>query len=262
MAAGLIGLATAPVFAQPSPATPSPPPGHGPAIATPAPAPAPAAAPPAPTLATLTVTARGEVTAVPDIANLSIGVTSEGQTAAVALAANAKAASAMIAEIEAAGIPKSDIATTRLAISPTYATRTDQGVERQEISGYTVTNSLTLRIRPIERAGPLIDVLVGRGANAIDSITFEVSDAEKRLDQARIDATRNARARAELLAGAAGVRLGRLVDLREGVSAPPVLPNPSVRFEAASAAPPVEPGETRLTASVTATYEILTGAAQ
>ncbi|MEJ1160438.1 SIMPL domain-containing protein [Prosthecomicrobium sp. N25] len=216
--------------------------------------PAEAAEPVSPSL---TITGRGEVTAVPDVVRFTIGVATEARTAGEALAENSKAVSAVVAEAEALGIDKRKISTARLLVQPVYASRKVNGREVQEVSGYAVTNALSLEISPVAKAGSVIDRLVGKGANTIDSIAFEVSDADARLDEARTSAVKAARARAELYAAAAGVRLGRVLEIRETSRE---MPMPRMRPMASkAAAPPIEAGEATLGAEVDVTFEILQG---
>lgn len=203
---------------------------------------------------TLTATGTGSVVAVPDRVRIDIGVTTEAKTAAEALAENSRAVAALIAEAQAAGVERRAIATARLSIRPVTAQRKNAGRETSEVVGYAVTNALDIRIAPLERAGPLLDRLVSRGANTVENIDFEVSDEDKRRDGARTEAVKAARAKAELLAAAAGVRLGRILEIREG-GAPAPRPVMAARVRSFAAAP-IEAGETAIEAQVSITWEL------
>ena len=219
-----------------------------------APLPLPAETP----LATLTVTASGEVVARPDVAVVTAGVVSEGRTTAQALAKADEAASALVAEAAAAGISKDDIATADFTVAPVWASpRPGGSVEATpRISGYTVSNTFTLKVRRIADLGPLLERIVGKGTNTVSGIAFEVSNAENRRDDARVAAVAAARKRAELLADAADQRLVRVLTLAEG-SAP--RPMPVVFAKAAMSAEravPVEAGTQTIAAEVTITWEL------
>ncbi len=203
---------------------------------------------------TMTVTARGEVSVVPDIIRVSIGVVAEARTAADAFEQNSRAVIALTDELSVAGVPKSDIATERMAIAPIYAARRSNS--RGEVAAYRVTNTLAIRLQPIEKASWLVDRLVAKGANVVDSVVFEVSDEEAKRDLARAAAVKSARARAALLAEAADVQLGRILDIRESDSQPVPLYRQTMRPMAKETAAPIEPGETTLSASITLTYEL------
>lgn len=207
---------------------------------------------------TLVVTATGDVTATPDVAVVTAGVISEGRTTAEALKKADDAGKALVAEARAAGIAPADVATSDFSVTPVWAARTGNaqgGAER--ITGYTVTNTFTLKVRRIADLGPLLEKLLARGTNSVSGIAFEVSDAEKRRDEARVAAVTTARARAELLANAAGERIARVLSMSEG---PVDRPMPRVFAKAMAAPPeravPVEAGSQTISASVTITFEL------
>lgn len=214
-------------------------------------APATAASPTA--VPTLVVTATGDVSATPDLAVVTAGVVSEGRTTAEALAGADRAAAALLKEAEAAGIARADVATADFSVAPIWAQRTDATPER--ITGYTVTNVFEVKIRRLADLGPLLERLVATGTNSVTGIAFDVSDAEKRRDEARVAAVRAARARADLLAEAAGERVVRVLEMSESTDRP----MPRVFAKAALAgdrAVPVEPGTKTISATVTMTFEL------
>lgn len=206
------------------------------------------------TPATITVTGEGTVTAAPDLATVSLGVTTQGATAAEAMAANSSALAAVLERVKAAGVEDRDIQTSTLNLNPNW-TSTD-GTSAPTITGYVATNLLQVRVRDLAKLGPVLDAAVSDGANTLNGVTFGLQEPDPAMDAARTDAVKAARARAELLTGAAGVSLGRIVSISEsGGYAPPM---PMYRMEAAlDAAPvPVEGGEVGVTAAVTITWEI------
>ncbi len=205
--------------------------------------------------ATITISAEARRTAAPDLAVLGAGVVTQAPDAAAAMAENSRRMTAVVAALRRAGIEPRDLRTSQLAVQPQY--RYGEG-RAPAITGYQATNQVTVRLRDLARLGPVVDALVKEGANRIDGPNFIVEKPEPLLDAARADAVRAARARAELLAAAAGVRIVRVLTIQEAGGAPE--PRPMMRAmasaEAADMAPPVEAGESELRAGVTVTYEI------
>jgi uncharacterized protein YggE len=200
----------------------------------------------------ITVTGTGTVEAAPDIATLMIGVTTQGATAADALTANSTAVAAVIARLTRAGIEAQDMQTSNLSLNPNW-TGYDSSVA--SISGYIASNLLTVRVRKLDRLGSVLDAAVADGANTLNGLTFGLADPDPVLDKARIAAVADAQARAELLAEAAGVSLGRLVALQEAGGF--MEPMPMFRAEVSATPLPVESGALGLTATVTLEYELL-----
>lgn len=206
--------------------------------------------------ATITVTGEGDVAATPDQAVVSMGVTSQGETAAEAMAASSAALTAVLERLKAAGIEGKDIQTSTLNLNPNWVLSSD-GSAAPTIDGYVASNVLSVRVRALEGLGGVLDAVIADGANSLNGISFGLADPDPLLDEARRQAVADARARAELLVAAAGAQLGRIVSISEsGGMAPPM---PMYRMEAAMGAPPVpvEGGEVGLAASVTITWEIV-----
>jgi uncharacterized protein len=219
---------------------------------------APVAPAPQPVAGTvLDVSAEGAVTRVPDIAIVRAGVVSQAATAAAAAEDNAGRMAAVVAALRRAGIAARDIQTAQLSLEPRY-----QYGENQPpvITGYQASNSVQIRFRDIARAGTVVDTLVREGANQIDGPTLTLDAPETALDEARTDAIRVARARAELYARAAGLRVVRILAIAESGSGLPPMPMPAMRMmarsEAASADTPIVPGEQRLTVTVQVRFEL------
>lgn len=206
-----------------------------------------------PPAAQITVTGEGVVEGVPDIATLSLGVTTLGDTAAAAMAANSESLAAVMARLVAAGIAARDMQTTNLSINPNWTSR-DNGAS-QEISGYTASNQLTVRIRALDGLGAVLDAAIQDGANTLNGLSFGLSEPRPAMDAARTAAVLDARARASLLVEAAGATLGRIVSITEGGSYSQ--PVPMFRQAADNMeAVPVAAGEVATSASVTVVFEI------
>ncbi|WP_238365303.1 SIMPL domain-containing protein [Mesobacterium pallidum] len=208
--------------------------------------------------ATITVSAEGEVEAAPDMAMVRIGVREAADSADAAMDAASAAMDAMLAALSAAGIEARDMQTSGLRLNPVYDSRSS-GVERQV--GFEAVNTLTLRIRDLDGLGGVLDTLVREaGANTLNGLSFGLSDPAPLMDEARRDAVAEARHRAEVLAEAAGVTLGKLVSIQDGGGGMPY-PVAAPMMEARSAgAVPVAAGEVTVNANVTMTWEI--GAAE
>lgn len=213
----------------------------------------------------LTVSAEGRSTRTPDLAVFSAGVTTQGATAGEALAANSRAMSGVIAALRKAGIAERDVQTSNLNLNPVYAQprRNPDGSyenEQQRIVGYQVNNTVNVRQRKLEEYGKVIDTLVASGANQVNGPSFTMDNSDAALDEARIAAMKAARARGNLYAQAAGLRVVRIVSIQEsgGYYAPqPVMV--MARMDAAQAPappPPVAAGELQLTANVTVQFEL------
>jgi uncharacterized protein YggE len=204
--------------------------------------------------ATISVTGEGTVTAPPDLATVSLGVTTQGATAAEAMAANSASLAAVLERVKAAGVEARDIQTSTLNLTPNWA-NTD-GSSAPTITGYVAMNVLQVRVRDMAKLGPVLDAAVADGANTLNGVSFGLQEPDPVMDKARKEAVASAKARAELLTGAAGVSLGRILSIAEGGGYAP--PMPMYRMEAAmaDASVPVEGGEVGVTASVTITWEI------
>jgi uncharacterized protein len=200
----------------------------------------------------INVTGTGTVEAAPDIATLMIGVTTQGETAAAALAANTSALDAVLARLTAAGVAPADMQTSNLSLNPNWT-----GYENNNpvISSYIASNMLTITIRNLDTLGAVLDASVADGANTLNGLTFAVADPKPLLDEARKEAVADARAKATLLAEAAGVKLGKIVSIAESTAFEPQ--PPMYKTELAAAPVPVVGGEVGMSASVSIFYEIV-----
>ncbi|MBA4349627.1 MAG: SIMPL domain-containing protein [Rhodobacter sp.] len=204
--------------------------------------------------ATITVTGEGVVTAAPDLATVSLGVTTQGETAAAAMAANTEALTAVLERVKAAGVEDRDIQTSTLNLNPNWSN--SDGSSMPVIQGYVASNILSIRVRDLAKLGGVLDAAITDGANTLNGISFGLAEPDPAMDEARKEAVAKARARAELLVTAAGASLGKIVSINESGMGMPV---PMYRMEAAMAdAPvPVQGGEVGVTANVTITWEIV-----
>jgi uncharacterized protein len=196
---------------------------------------------------TITVHGTGIVTSVPTSAAFTFGVSANGATAAGALTANGRQMNKVIAALKAKGIAAADIQTAELSVN---ANRNPTGTR---IIGYTATNSVTALVKRIADAGPVIDTAVAAGANELSGPTLSSTDQQALSRQALHAAVADARARASVIARAAGVGLGRVLSVSEPTSTP--IPFASADAGRA-AATPVEAGTVQTEADVTVTFAI------
>ncbi len=199
---------------------------------------------------TITVTGVGEVRGRPDVADLSIGVSGRGATAAGALGTVSGRAEKVLGVLRDAGIADDDIQTNDLSIQPVF-----DGQDR--VAGYQASNTVTARIRDLSKAGATVDAATATAGDTIrlQGITFSIDDDSKLLATARTKATERARAQAEQLASGAGVEVGDVVSISEATSTSPV--TFSTGDAAAKAAEtPVQPGSQTLSVSATVAFTI------
>lgn len=201
---------------------------------------------------TISVTGSASVTAAPDLATLTLGVTTMGATAAEALGANSAAVQAVMDRLAAAGIEPRDIQTSNLSLNPNY-TGYDSN-QTPQIQNYTASNQVTVTIRKLDQTGAVLDAAVRDGANTLNGLSFGLADPRPAEDAARKAAVADARARAELLTEAAGVRLGAILSITEGGAAP--VPQPMYRMDMAAAPVPVSGGTLDISASVTVVWSL------
>jgi uncharacterized protein len=207
---------------------------------------------------TVTVSGLGTASAPPDMAIVTAGVVTQAATAGEAMTANAAATTAVIARIKGDGVEAKDLQTGGFGLQPVYVyPKTDDGsTGTPRITGYSVNNVVTARIRDLGKLGSILDKVVGAGANTINGVTFLVSNESALADRARGDAVADARRKAELYAAAAGARLGKVLTLAEASSAAPA-PYPmraKATFEAAPT--PIEAGENELRVELNVTFEL------
>ncbi|MFN3515721.1 MAG: SIMPL domain-containing protein [Novosphingobium sp.] len=210
----------------------------------------------------LTLSVEGKSTRKPDLAVFSAGVTTQGTTASEAMSANAAAMTRVVATLKKAGIADSDIQTSQISLNPVYGQpvmdRNGQVTQEPRIIGYQATNQVTVRSRDVKGFGKVLDALVGSGANQINGPSFQLDDLAGAMDEARTRAMKAARARADLYAKAAGLRVVRIVSISEssGYAAQPVYARAAMADAAPLAVTPVEAGEVEAQVNLTIQFEL------
>ncbi len=207
------------------------------------------------------VSGRGEVSAVPDVATLRLGI--EAQEASVA-EAQSQAAEAMDRVMQAltdGGVAEQDIQTQHFNIR--RVTRWNNAKEEEEVIGYRVSNMVTAKIRQLDRVGAIIDAVAAAGGDLtrIDDISFSVEDPSAYQAEAREKAMADARAKAEQMANLAGVKLGKPTYISESAYLPAPIYRQGFAGEKVAGAPmvetPISPGEMKISLTVQVAYAIV-----
>jgi len=206
----------------------------------------------------ISVSGSGRVSVAPDIALITLGVEATAPSVAAARSAAATAMKAVRDSLEHNRVHTDDIQTRTFSIQPQYQYRRD---EKPQITGYTVTNRVSVKLRDLDSVSDVLDDATKAGGDAvrIDGITFTVEDPKEYEGKAREAAVEDAHERAQELAALAGVRLGRVLSISESGASIPLVGKSAERMALQSAAAPptpISPGETEISLSVFVVYTI------
>lgn len=160
---------------------------------------------------TLTVSAEGKVIAAPDIANINFSVVTEAKTAKEAQTKNTEKMNKVVDYVKSISIDPKDIKTTSYSLYPKY----DYTNGKSILSGYTLTNSINIKVRKFDAIGDLIANSVDLGINQIGDIQFSIENPDEIKAQAGAIAMQNAKDKATALARQAGVSLGGIITFSE-----------------------------------------------
>lgn len=209
----------------------------------------------------ISVSAEGSATLAPDMAVTSLTVLSEAETARAALDANNATMEKVMAAMKAENIAERDLQTAGFSIQPRwlYPEPKDGQQVPPSIIGYQVQNTLSVRIRDLSRLGAILDASVTLGINQGGNIRFTNDNPDTAIEEARRDAVSRAMAKAQQLADAAGVQLGRIVQISEQTGSQP-MPMMQAEFSKSAmrsdAAVPMAAGENEYRVSVSINFEI------
>jgi uncharacterized protein YggE len=207
-----------------------------------------------PSIRTIEVDGSGEVRTSPDTADLDLAIDTQAKTAEEAASLNAALATKVIDALKSKLGDKGRVTTGGYSLDPQYDQRP---VEKPRIIGYNAQNSVTVHTGALDLVGALIDSAIAAGANRVNSLNFSVENNTTARTQAIAIATRDARAQADALAAALGVKLGKVLKATTVSEARPVpMRMARAAFMTASAATPVEPAEVSVPATVSLTFEI------
>ena len=206
----------------------------------------------------LAVQGRAEVRVVPDLAVVRLGIVEQAPTARQAQEAVNSIANRIVEEIQSLGIDESDVQTARLTLSPVYSRSRPGATQPPSIVAYRAMNTVSVRVEELDSVGEVIDAALGAGANQLEGVSFELQDDLTARQTALQDAVREARQKAEAIAGALGVRIESILSVSEGGVAivPPVMEMSRALALQQDADTRVSPGEVSVAASVSIRYRI------
>lgn len=211
------------------------------------------------------VSAEADVTAVPDIGEFSFSVVTEGEVLTDVQEENIEKTNTVISYLKEAGVDEKDIKTSSYQVNPRYTyARCFSGsgpCPPPTISGYSMNQSVSVKVRDLTLSGTLLGGVVENGANSVSQLSFTVDDTDIYKQEAREAAFEKAREKAEQMAEAAGFKLGRIISINEfdqsgddylrGYGGGALLESMSD-----STIPSIEKGSEEITISVSVTYEI------
>lgn len=208
----------------------------------------------------INVLGEGQASVAPDMAILTLSVVRNGKTAEAALSASSAAMKDVLSAIKSDGIADRDIQTSNFSIYPQYRHPEPKGgvIEPPQVIGYEVSNTLTLKVRDLQKLGGLIDRSVKLGVNQGGQIAFTNDKPDEVMTEARKKAVAEALAKARTLTEAAGVKLGRILEISENSMRP--VPQQMMRMamakDMAAEAVPVAGGENTYTVTVNVTFAL------
>ncbi|MCR9126253.1 MAG: SIMPL domain-containing protein [Rhodobacteraceae bacterium] len=204
----------------------------------------------------INVTGQGKVEMVPDMAEITLGVTHEAKQAAEAMQAVSEDVARILAQLAARGVATRDVQTQGLSLEPVWRDRQPNATQAPRITGFVARNTLSVRVRALDSLGAILDAAVSDGANDLRGLRFGLQDPETPMAQARAEAVRDAMARAALLAEAAGVGLGPVVSISDmGGGGRPMMA--AEMMMARGAGVPVAAGEVAVAAQVAMVFAIV-----
>ncbi len=200
-----------------------------------------------------TVTGEGKVTVVPDTAVVDLGITVNRPIVKAAQTQANAIINKITEELKKLGIADKDIKTSNYSVNPQYNYQ-----QNNRITGYQVNVSVTITVREIDKVNEVIDAATANGANTVGGIQLTVDEKRQRelLQQARELAVKEAKDKANSLASAAGITLGKIINIQEGFSNPrPVYAKEMMAVGGGAEPTQIQPGSTDISTSVTLYYE-------
>jgi uncharacterized protein YggE len=212
---------------------------------------------------TITVDGQATIYVDPDHASIDLGVDTQAASVGEALKQNNAKMNAVLDALRADGVARSDIQTTQFSIVPQHPlvkNATYQQYDYSVVSGYEVTNKITVTVSDLTKVGSIVDAAANAGANSSNSVVFEIKNRDELLDKVRAQAMRNAKHKADMLANAVGAQVGALITVgntnvrsMESEMAPPAPPPPPPPPPGGTA---ILPGQLSVSADVTAVFAL------
>ncbi len=205
----------------------------------------------------LSVTGKGRVDVQPDVATIQLSVYVRAATAEEAQAQNNVLMDAVITAVKGLGVAEKDIQTQEITVYPIM----DNPKNTQEITGYSATNGIIVKLRDVKKTGELVTAATQAGANEVTSINFELLDETVAYQQALADAVADANVKAAIMAEAAGAGLDGPMTIQEGASYTTDM-SEQLQYAAMPAktdtdvATPVQAGQLTVSAEVTVQFKL------
>ncbi len=210
---------------------------------------------------TISMSAEGKVSAVPDLASVMVGVLTSGSSAKAASDANNKSISQVTDAVKKLGVDAKDLVTSNLSVYPTY----DYSNGKNNITGYQANQTLTIKVHGVDKSTDLLnkvlDAAIVSGSNQIQGVSLTFEDADNLRQQARSQALQKAKQKAQELATEAGLRLGKIVSISESSGGYPMplpyaMEGKGMGGGGAAPASDVQTGSQDITATMTVVFEV------
>lgn len=202
------------------------------------------------------VTGQGEVSAAPDMAQVQVGVTTEAETAAEALAGNSEATAAVLARLAEQGVAEADLQTGNLSLYPRRRDVRPADGSEPAVEAFVANHTVSVTVRDLDTLGGILDAVVSDGANTLGGLSFGLQDPSDMTDEARRNAVADAMRKAALYADAAGVTLGEIVSLSEPTVRGGPQPMMAMESDMMRGSVPVAEGEVKVAATVSMSFAI------
>ncbi|SIQ19360.1 hypothetical protein SAMN05880582_1011063 [Rhizobium sp. RU20A] len=220
----------------------------------------PALAAEGPQKGVIVVTGEGDAQAAPDVAFITLGVQETAATAREAVTAANAAMAKVLAALKEDGIADRDMQTSGFSINPQYTYYDNSNGENRppKLTGYQANNALTVKLRDLSRLGEVLDRSVTLGVNQGGTVQFANDDPRATMTEARKKAVDDAVAKARTMAEAAGVSVGRVLEISETMGQPIPMPQMmrTMAKDSGAESVPIAAGENNYTVSVTMRFEI------
>ncbi|MEH6673416.1 MAG: SIMPL domain-containing protein [Sulfitobacter sp.] len=203
----------------------------------------------------ITVNGQGVVSIAPNTATIRLGVSERAASAAEAMAQTSEKVRGILDQLDSLKIAGLDRQTSGLYLRPVYDNGSRSDTTPVQVSGYEAGNTVSVTVRDLSKLGQLLDAVVAEGANDFNGLQFGLQDNEAALEQARKDAVSDAMARAQQLADAAGVKLGKVISMSETSQGFRPMEMRSAQMKSMDM--PIETGEVDVSAQVSLQFEIV-----
>jgi len=234
----------------------------------------------------ITVSGEGKVYAKPDVALISLGVTTQAETVAEVTKTNTEKMNAVIEAVKALKIDEKDIQTTNYSLTPVYEKTVTPvyssavpaaylvGAENvssvspgtsirtsSNLKGYKLEQNVEVKIRDFTKVGDVLSQTTAKGANLVGDLSFTIDNTDKLKEEARAKAIAQAKTNAKNLAKESGVRLGKIINIYENYIYPTALRSAKLGMgiatsDSAVSTPTIQPGQQEIDVTINLTYKV------